>query len=66
MYSDINNKEERNAAMLLTSISEHKESRKVSKEIDGSRDNYDNNQPILKKIIIPSYINDIQPRATQV
>ena len=30
MYSDINNKEERNAAMLLTNMSEHEEANKVN------------------------------------
>ena len=31
MYSDIKNKEDINSAMLLTSMSEHKESNKVNK-----------------------------------
>ena len=31
MYSDIKNKEERNSAMILTSISENEESKKVNK-----------------------------------
>ena len=47
MYSDINNKEERNVAMLLTSMSEHEEANKVNKELKDSGDNDDNNQPIL-------------------
>ena len=50
MYSDIKNKEERNADMLLTIMSEHEESKK------------DNGA----KMIIPSDLNDIQPRATHV
>ena len=66
MYIDINNKEEINAAMLLTSMSEHKESNKLNEETEDSCDNDDKNQPILKKMIVPPDINDIQPRATNV
>ena len=66
MYSDIKNKEERNDALLLTSMSEHEEANKFNEELEDSRDNDDNNQPILQKMIIPSDLNDIQPRATQV
>ena len=49
MYIDIKNKEELNTAMLLTSISEHKEANIVNKELEDLRDHYDNNQPILQK-----------------
>ena len=66
MYSGIKNREENNTDMLLTSISEYKEAKKVNEELEESCDNYDNNQPILQENIIPSNINDIQPRATQV
>ena len=52
--------------MILTSMSEHEEEYKVNEELEDSLDNGDNNQPILKKMIIPSYLNDIQPRATQI
>ena len=45
--------------MLLTSMSEHKEAKKVNKELEDSRDNFDNNQLILQKMIVPSYPNDI-------
>ena len=66
MYSDIKNKEERNAPILLTSISKHKVSNKVNEELEDSCDNDDNNQPILQELIIPSDINGIQKIATQV
>ena len=66
VYSDIRKKEEINAAILLTSILEHEEANKVKEELEDSRDKDDNNQPILQKMIIPSDINYIQPRATQV
>ena len=66
MYSDIKKKDERNASMLLTRMSEHKEPNKVKEELKDSRDNDDNNQLLLQKMIIPSDINDMQPRATQV
>ena len=65
MYSDIKNRKEKNAAMIITGMPEHEEANKVKKEIEDSRDNDDNNQPILQKIIIPSDINDIQTRSTQ-
>ena len=64
--SDIKNKEEINTAILLTSILEHEEANKVKEELEDSRDKDDNNQPILQKMIIPSDINYIQPRDTQV
>ena len=66
MYIDISNKEEINAAMLLTSMSYHKEPNRVNEETEDSCDNNDNNKPNFQKRIIPSYLNDIQPRATQV
>ena len=66
MYSYIKNKEEGNTAMLITRISENEGSNKVNKEIEKSCDNDDKNQPFLKKMITPSDINDIQPRATHV
>ena len=52
--------------MLLTSMSEYEEDNKVNKEIKDSCDNDDKNLPILQKTIIPSDINGIQPRTTQV
>ena len=52
--------------MLLTNMSEHEESKKVNEELKDSGKNDDNNQPILLNIIIPSDLNDIQPRATNV
>ena len=48
MYSEIKNKEEINTAMLLTRISEHGESNKVNEELKNSRDNDENNQPLLQ------------------
>ena len=66
MYSDIKNNEERNAAVLLTSMSEHEEANKVNKELEDSCDNDDNNQPILQKMFIPSNLNDNQLKPTQV
>ena len=49
VYSGIKNKEERNTAMILTSMSEHEEEYKVNEELEESLDNDNNNQPILKK-----------------
>ena len=66
LYCDINNKEEINAAMLVTSMSEHEHSKNIYKELKDSRDNNEKNQPFLKKMNIPSYLNGIQPRSIQV
>ena len=62
MNIDIKNKEEINAPMLLTSMSEHKEANKVNKELEDSRHNDDNNQTFLQKMTIRSNLNYIQPR----
>ena len=51
--------------MILTRISEHNKPNKFNEELEYSRDNDNNNQPILQTIIIPSDLNYIQPRATQ-
>ena len=45
---------------------EYEEANKVNEELKYSHYNNNNNQPILQKMIIPSDINDIHPRATQV
>ena len=47
-------------------MTEHEESNKVNKELKASHDNDENNQPFLKKMIIPSDLNNIQLIATQV
>ena len=39
MYCDINNKEERNSAMIIKIISEHKQANKTNKELKESWDN---------------------------
>ena len=44
--------------MILTSMSEHKDAKKLNKVIEESNDKDDNNQHFLKNII-PSDINDI-------
>ena len=49
MHIDIKKKEKLNTSMILTSMSEHKESNIVNKELEDSCDNDDNNQPILQK-----------------
>ena len=52
--------------MVLISMSEHEEANKVTEELKDSCDNDENNQPFLQKMTIPSDLNDIQPRSTQV
>ena len=54
-----------NAAMLLTIMSVQEEAKKINEELEDSRDNDNDNQPIFQKYIIPSDINYIQPRDTQ-
>ena len=52
--------------MLITIMSKHEQFRKANEELEDSRDNDDNNQLFLQKMIIPSDINDFQERSTQV
>ena len=59
MYSDINNKEEINVALLLTSMLDHEDINKVSKTTVNSHDNN-------HRTIVPPDLHHIQPRATQV
>ena len=46
MYSDIKNKEELNAELLLTSMSDHEDINKVSKTTVNSHDNHQNEFPL--------------------
>ena len=41
MYCGIKKKEKMNTAMLLTSMSEHEQSKKISKVLEDSQDNAD-------------------------
>ena len=59
MYSDIKNKEEINAALLLTSMSDHEDINKVSETKVNSHENN-------HRTIVPPDLHQIQPRATQV
>ena len=58
MYSDINNKAEITAALLLTIISDHEDINKVSETTVNSHDNH-------HRTIVPPDLHQIQPRATQ-
>ena len=66
MYSDINNKEEKNAALLLTSMSDHEDINKVRKTTVNSHKNHQNEFPLQVRTIVPPELHKIQPRATQV
>ena len=59
MYSDIKNKEEKNAALLLTSMSDHEDINNVSETTVNSPENH-------HRTIFPPDLHQIQPRATQV
>ena len=59
MYSDIKNKEEINASLLLTSISDREDINKISETKLNSHDNH-------HRTIVPPELHQIQPRATQV
>ena len=52
--------------MLLTIVSENIEVNNQNDKVEDSRGKFDNNQYFIKKMNIPSEINDIQPRVTQV
>ena len=66
MYSDIKNKEETNAALLLTSLSDHEDTNKVRETTVKSNDNHHNGFPFQVRTIVPPNLHQIQPRATQV
>ena len=66
MYSDIKNKDETNAALLLTIMSDHKYMKKVSKKTVNSHGNHQNESPFQVRTFIPPDLHQIQPRATQV
>ena len=59
MYIDIKNKEEINAALLLTSMSYHEDINKVSETKVNPNENH-------HRTIVPHDLHQIQPRATQV
>ena len=59
MYSDIKNKEERNSAILLTSMSEQEENNRINKELKDSKYNDEKTNLSYKKRIILSDINQI-------
>ena len=59
MYSDIKNKEEINAALLLTSVPYHEDINKVRKTTVNSHENH-------HRKIVPPDLHQIQPRDTQV
>ena len=59
VYSDIKNKEEINAALLLTSMSDHEDINKIRETKLNSHDNHH------RTIFLPD-LHHIQPRATQV
>ena len=66
MYSDIKNKEETHAALMLTSMSDHEDINKVSETTVNSHENYHNKYPFQLRTIAPPDLHQIQPRATQV
>ena len=66
MYSDIKNKEETNAALLLTSMSYHEDINKVSETTVNPHENHHNEFPLQVRTIVPPDLHQIQPRATQV
>ena len=66
MYSDINDKEETNDALLLTSMSDHKDMNKFSKITINSYDNHQNEFPFQVRTVFPPDLHQIRPRATQV
>ena len=66
MYCDIKNKEETNAAFLLTSMSDHEDIKKVSETTVNSHENHHNEYTFQVRMIVPPELHKIQPRATQV
>ena len=66
IYSDLNNKEKTNAALLLISMSDHKYINEVSKTKVKPHDNHQNEFSFQVITIVSPDLHQIQPRATQV
>ena len=66
MYSDLKNKEETNAAFLLTIMSDHKDMKKVNKTTLNSHANHQNEFTFQVRTIVPPELHQIQPRSTEV
>ena len=66
MYSDIKNREEINAALLITSMSDHEDINKVRETTLNSHENHHNEYLFQVLTIYPPDLHQIQPRATQV
>ena len=66
MYSDINNRDEKNADLLLTSMSYNKDMNKVSETALNLHENNQNEFTFQVRTIVPPNLHQIQPRATQV
>ena len=65
-YSDIKNKEGKNAALLLTSMSDHKYMNKFNKTTVNPYENNQNEFPFQVRKIVPTDLHHIQLRVTQV
>ena len=66
IYRDIKNKEKTNAALLLTSMSDHEDINKVRETTIKSHENHHNEHPFQVQTIVPPELHQIQPKATQV
>ena len=66
MYSDIKNKEETNADLMLTSKLDHKDINQISKTTVKSHENYQKEFNFQVRRIVPPEIHQIRPRDTQV
>ena len=66
MYNDINNKEETNASLMLTIMSDHKYINNARKKTVNSHENCQNEFPFQVRTTIPPDLHQIQPRTTQV
>ena len=66
MYGNINNTEEKNTALLLTSMSYYKYTNKVYQNNSKLHDNHQNEFTFQVRPIVPPELRQIQPRATQV
>ena len=66
MYSDIKNKEETNTYLMLTWMSYHKETNKVSKTTVNSHGNHQNKFPFQLIMIVSPDFHQIHPWSTQV
>ena len=66
MYHKINNEEESDSDMIITSMSENIEENKQNGKVEDSKGKVNNNKNLLQNMNMPSDLKKIQPIPTQI